>query len=107
MPWESVTEETLVFTAKSNATRMRLPVPVLAKETDKVDELEAVAFAVDCTNEMDGVVEVMVNVRAAVPLPPLLAAFSVMFDVPAVVGLPEIKPVAVSTDKPIGSPVAP
>ena len=49
----------------------------------------------------------MVNVRVAVPVPPLLVALKLTDDVPAVVGVPEIKPVAVLTDKPAGKFVAP
>jgi hypothetical protein len=47
-----------------------------------------------------------VSVRVALPVPPLLVAFSVTVEVPAAVGVPEIKPVAVLTDKPAGNPVA-
>ncbi len=49
----------------------------------------------------------MVRVRLALPVPALLVALSVTVDVPAAVGVPEIKPVVVLTDKPTGSPVAP
>jgi hypothetical protein len=51
---------------------------------------------------------VMVSVRVAVPVPTPLVALSVTVDVPPVpVGVPEITPVAVLTDKPAGNPVAP
>jgi hypothetical protein len=51
---------------------------------------------------------VMVSVRVAVPVPTLLVALSVTVDVPPVpVGVPEITPVVVLTDKPAGNPVAP
>jgi len=49
----------------------------------------------------------MVNVRLALPVPPLLVALSVTVDVPAAVGVPEISPVPLFTDKPAGNPVAP
>jgi hypothetical protein len=49
----------------------------------------------------------MVNVRLALPVPPLLLAPSVTVDGPAVVGVPEINPDALLTDNPAGSPVAP
>jgi hypothetical protein len=47
-----------------------------------------------------------VSVRVAWPVPPLLVAPSVTVEVPAEVGVPEINPVAVLTDKPAGKPVA-
>ena len=40
------------------------------------------------------------------PVPPALVALRVTDDVPAVVGVPEIKPVAVLIDKPAGNPAA-
>jgi hypothetical protein len=49
----------------------------------------------------------MVSVRVALPIPPLLVALSVTVEVPAAVGVPEINPVVVLTDKPLGNPVAP
>jgi len=49
----------------------------------------------------------MVNVRLALPVPPLLVALSVTVDVPAAVGVPEISPVPLFTDRPAGNPVAP
>jgi len=49
----------------------------------------------------------MFNVRLALPVPPLLLALSVTVDVPAAVGVPEINPVPLFTDKPAGNPVAP
>lgn len=48
----------------------------------------------------------MVKVNVALPVPPELVALIVTLDVPAVVGVPEIKPVLVFTDRPPGSPVA-
>ena len=49
----------------------------------------------------------IVTVRLALPVPPLLVALSVTVEVPAAVGVPEISPVAVLSDKPPGNPVAP
>jgi len=49
----------------------------------------------------------MVSVRVALPVPPLLLALSVTVDVAPVVGVPEINPDALFTDKPAGNPVAP
>jgi len=49
----------------------------------------------------------MVNVRLALPVPPLLVALSVTVDVPAAVGVPEINPDVLLTDNPAGNPVAP
>ena len=43
----------------------------------------------------------------AVPVPALLVALNDMVEVPAPLGVPEISPVAVLTDKPAGKPVAP
>ncbi len=49
----------------------------------------------------------MVSVKVAFPVPPLLVALSVTIDVPDAVGVPEINPFLLLTDKPAGSPVAP
>ena len=49
----------------------------------------------------------MVSVRLALPVPPLLVALSVTVDVAAVVGVPEINPDVLLTDNPAGNPVAP
>ena len=49
----------------------------------------------------------MVSVSVAVPVPPALVALSVTEEVPAAVGVPEIRPVPVFTDSPAGNPVAP
>ena len=48
----------------------------------------------------------MVKVKVALPVPPALVALMVTLYVPAVVGVPEINPVLVLTDRPAGSPVA-
>ena len=48
-----------------------------------------------------------VNVSVAGTRAAPLVALSVTVEVPAAVGVPEIKPVAVLTDKPAGNPVAP
>ncbi len=48
----------------------------------------------------------IVRVSVAVPVPPALVALMVTLYVPAVVGVPEISPVAVFTVKPAGSTVA-
>jgi hypothetical protein len=57
-----------------------------------------------------GLIEVMVGTRllivmvsVALPVPPALVALMVTLYVPAVVGVPEIKPVLVFTDRPAGS----
>jgi hypothetical protein len=49
----------------------------------------------------------IVRVSVALPVPPALVALMVTLYVPAVVGVPEINPVAVFTVKPAGNPVAP
>jgi hypothetical protein len=56
---------------------------------------------------MTGGADATVTVRVAVPVPPLLVALRVTDEVAAVVGVPEIRPVVVLTDKPVGNPVAP
>jgi hypothetical protein len=50
---------------------------------------------------------VTVTVSVAVPVPPLLVALNVTVETPAPLGVPEIKPVVVLTDNPLGNPVAP
>jgi len=55
---------------------------------------------------MTGFGGLIVKVNVALPVPPELVALMVTLYVPAVVGVPEIKPVLVFTDKPAGSPVA-
>ena len=49
----------------------------------------------------------IVKVRVAVPVPPLLVALRVTVEAPAVVGVPEITPVAVLTERPAGNGLAP
>ena len=48
----------------------------------------------------------MVSAKVALPVPPLLVALRVTVELPAVVGVPEISPEVVFTDKPAGKPVA-
>ena len=48
----------------------------------------------------------IVKVSVALPVPPALVALIVTLYVPAVVGVPEIKPVLVLTLRPAGNPVA-
>jgi hypothetical protein len=48
----------------------------------------------------------IVSVNAAVPVPLALVALRLTSDVPAVVGVPEIKPELVLTLRPAGKPVA-
>lgn len=49
----------------------------------------------------------IVSARAEVPVPVLLVALKLIFEVPATVGLPDIKPVVVFTARPAGKPDAP
>ena len=49
----------------------------------------------------------IVKVRVALPVPPLLVALRVTLEVPAPVGVPEINPEPVLTVRPAGSPDAP
>jgi hypothetical protein len=55
---------------------------------------------------MTGAGGLIVKVNVALPVPPALVALMVTLYVPAVVGVPEIKPVLVFTVKPAGNPVA-
>jgi hypothetical protein len=55
---------------------------------------------------MTGAAGLIVMTSVALPVPPALVALIVTLDVPVVVGVPEINPVLVFTDKPAGSPVA-
>jgi hypothetical protein len=50
---------------------------------------------------------VTVSTSEALPVPPLLVALSVTLKVPALVGVPEIKPETIFTARPDGSPDAP
>ena len=52
---------------------------------------------------MTGLAGLIVNVKVALPVPPALVALMVTLYVPAVVGVPEITPVLVFTDRPAGS----
>jgi hypothetical protein len=49
----------------------------------------------------------MVSVNVAFPVPALFVALSVTVEVPTAVGVPEINPEVVFTDRPAGNPVAP
>ena len=51
-------------------------------------------------------VELMVSVAVALPVPEELVALRVRVEVPAAEGVPEIKPVLVFTESPLGKPVA-
>jgi hypothetical protein len=55
---------------------------------------------------MTGFAGLIVKVNVALPVPPALVALIVTVYVPAVVGVPEIKPVVVFTVKPAGNPVS-
>ena len=48
----------------------------------------------------------IVKVSVAVPVPPLFVALSVTLVVATAVGVPEITPVVVLTERPAGNPVA-
>jgi len=54
-----------------------------------------------------GAAGLMVSVKVAFAVPPLLLALSVTVDVAAVGGVPEINPFPLLTDNPAGKPVAP
>ncbi len=55
---------------------------------------------------MTGAAKLTVKVKAFVPVPAALVALNVTLEVPAAVGVPEIKPVAVLIESPVGKPVA-
>ena len=50
---------------------------------------------------------VIVKVGIADPVPPLFVALTVTLKVPETVGAPEIMPVLVLIDRPVGKPLAP
>jgi len=56
---------------------------------------------------MTGAATFTVKANDKLPVPPPLVALSVTVDVPAAVGVPEIRPEAVFTARPAGNPVAP
>ena len=78
-------------------------------------ETKLVPFTVKMKSALPAVVQVglievvvgtgllIVRVSVALPVPPALVALMVTLYVPAVVGVPEIKPVLVFTDRPAGS----
>ena len=78
----------------------------VGKESDKELAEPEAAVATVCANET-GTMVVIVSVRLAVPVPPLLVALNVTVEVPAAVGVPEINPDVVFTVRPAGNPVAP
>jgi hypothetical protein len=71
---------------------------------DKVRALPEDAFALICLKAAG---TLMMSVSVAVPVPVVLVALRVTVEVAAVLGVPEIKPVVVLTDKPAGNPMAP
>ena len=78
-------------------------------------ETNLVPFTVKVKSALPAVVQVglievvvgtgllIVRVSVALPVPPALVALMVTLYIPAVVGVPEIKPVLVFTDRPAGS----
>ena len=73
-------------------------------ETDK-ELVVPKAAATDCTKCAE--MAAIVRVKVAVPVPTALVALRATVEVPSVVGVPEIKPVPVFTDRPAGNPTAP
>ena len=57
--------------------------------------------------EITGAGTEIVSDKVALPVPVLFVALSVTVDVPAAVGVPEMRPVLVFTLSPAGKPVAP
>jgi len=78
---------------------------------DTVAEVELPALTeaeVGATDREKSGAEFTVQVNEALPDAPVASdAVTVTFDVPAVVGVPEIRPVEELTDRPAGRPVAP
>src|SRR2546422_3159438 len=56
---------------------------------------------------MTGVAGVIVPASVRVPMPPALVALRVTVEAPAVVGVPEMRPVVALSARPAGNPVAP
>ena len=56
--------------------------------------------------EITGAGTATVNARTALPVPALFVALRPTVDVPAAVGVPEMRPVLVLTFSPAGSPIA-
>jgi hypothetical protein len=85
---------------------MRSPAFVFAeKARDKVLGEPLAALLATCTNAPEAA-DAIVKVRVALPVPLELVALTLTVEVPAVVGVPEINPVAVFTDNPAGRPEA-
>ena len=63
-----------------------------------------VALLMTGANPGAGVIEM---VKVAFPVPPELVALTATVEFPAVVGVPEIRPVVAFTLKPVGKPDAP
>ena len=66
--------------------------------------LAVVALLMTGTNPGAGEIEIL---KVAFPIPPEFVALTVTVEFPAVVGVPEIKPVVALTFKPAGKPDAP
>jgi len=79
---------------------------LVRKESDK-DAAELGDWAAMVCADDTAPPVVTVNVRFAWPVPVLFVALSVTVEVAAVVGVPEINPLVVFTDSPVGNPVAP
>ena len=106
MPWVSETD-TVAFRSTKVPTIMRSPAVTLPGNVWLAVWPPVWAVDVLCTNVILVELEVMVTVRMALPVPPPLVALSVTVELPAAVGVPEIRPVAGFTVRPPGNPVAP
>jgi hypothetical protein len=85
-------------------TRSVAPVVLIAGDVALLPT-PGIACTVCATKLIDGAVTVSVSV--VLPVPALLVALSVTIETPVPLGVPEIIPVVVFTDKPAGSPAAP
>ena len=63
-------------------------------------------LAVDALVMAGAFCALIVKVNVADPVPAALVALNATLDVPAAVGVPEMRPVAVLTESPAGNPVA-
>src|SRR2546422_1252056 len=93
--------------ARWNCTPVMAPPlsEVVAEMTTAVPE--TMALLDGAVIETVGVAGVIVTASVWVPVPPALVALRVTVEAPAVVGVPEMRPVVALSARPAGNPVAP
>ena len=99
------------FPVKAMLVMVKAVLPVLVRVTSRGELVMVAGSSPNAKLEGETLAvapeaELMVTVRVAVPVPLLLVALSVTEEVPAAVGVPEIRPVVVLTVRPAGTPVA-